>query len=151
MKTTKISKWMKIQLQLFAEGDNPSPDANNKKTSNYLEFATEEDFKKHTSSIFAEYEEKIHQLQEENKTLKLKDVELEKANKKISIFTDHLKQKYDVQKVELDNQKLDYSNYDNLEKSIIKQLENKQINYKKSDSDLKKDNPTPDNKPKIFL
>ncbi len=147
-----------INLQLFGSrklnflfkpddgkgGGEPNP---NPEPKNYLEFATEEDFKKHTQGMLSDYQARIDDLENENKSLKTKDLEIQKLNNRLNIFENHIKSKYDVKDVELDKDKLDYSNYDNLEKSMLKQFEAKKINYKKDDPKPKSD----EDEPKIYF
>ncbi len=160
----KTNKLLNINLQLFGSkklmflykpdggdgsGTGPNPNPNpNPKPKNYLEFATEEDFKKHTQGILTDYQTKIDELENENKSLKAKDLEIQKLNNRLDIFENHIKSKYEVKDVELDKDKLDYSNYDNLEKSMLKQFEAKKINYKKDDHKPKSE---PTKKVQVYL
>lgn len=118
-------------------------------TENYLEFKSQEEFNEHIKPMIQEYVSKINDLENENKSLKVKDIEIEKLNSRIEVFTDHILNKYEVKATDLDRSSFDYNSYDHLEKSILKQLELKNINYKKSDE---VEQPTKTDKlPKIYL
>ncbi len=119
---------------------------NHQDEKNYLEFKTEDDFNNHISEYIQDYQTKIAEQEDEIKKLKVKDTEIKKLNTTIDIFTSHLLKKYEVNKSSLDTKSFDYSSYENLEKSILKQLENKNINYKKSQKQESNQN-----KPKIYL
>lgn len=123
---------------------------NNKNDKNYLEFKTQSEFNEYLNKYTSDYEDKITLLEKENKELKVKDIEIKKLNKQIETFTNHIFEKYNVKDIKLDNSKFDYSNYENLEKSIIKTLENQKINYKKSIDDQEKNNKK-EEIPKIYL
>ena len=138
-------KKIKTYLQLFAEDPKDNTEEINK-SDNYFVCKTKEEFNKFIDDKYNNYKEQINNLESQIKELKSKDIDIKNLEKKLNIFKDHILDKYDVNNVEILDQDLNFNSYTDLEKSILKILEKKHINYKKADpigSETKK--------PKIYL
>ena len=129
----KKKKKIKTYLQLFAEEPKDNIEETNK-SDNYFVCKTKEEFNKFIDDKYNNYKEQINNLESQIKELKSKDIDIKNLKNNLNIFKQHILDKYQVKNLELSNSELNFNSYNDLEKSILKILEKKQINYKK-DSD----------------
>lgn len=112
--------WAKIQ-ELVKSG--LSQEEATKKAFTEIVKENETNFHKEVNSLTEKNKYLQNQLDESSKSNKDIQKEKESSEKRLSIFKDGVLKKFGVSSVKIDDSKLDYSNADNYEKSILKQLE----------------------------